>query len=135
MNNRPSSIRVFGSSLVANPYTPQFTPYVYGGDQPLPVVKPLPTSRVCSEEGCDDLIHAVRMCQRHYYQYRAALRKDPSLRKVRHSGFSPDSCGTSRGYERHRYWDVPVCDPCRDANTRYRRDLQAAKGAKKEAAA
>jgi len=112
--------------------------YQYNGTQRLADEKPRtePKSpQLCAEEDCEMRIHAVGLCQRHYYQYRAAYRKDPSLRKVRHSGFSDDSCGTTRGYERHKYWDVPVCDACRDANTAYRRGLAAKARAKKEAAA
>jgi len=109
--------------------------YQYNGTQRLADEKPKPVSksRICEEPDCESLIHAVRMCAHHYYRYRAALRKDPSLRKVRHSGFSDDACGTTRGYERHQYWKVPVCDACRDANTAYRRGLAAKARAKKEA--
>ena len=137
MSARTTTVRVFGSSLVANPYAPLFKEYVYRGDQPL-AAEPKKTrddAPVCSEEGCNLAAHAVGMCPRHYYRYRAAVRKDPSLRKERKAGFKPDKCGTPAGHQRHLYWKQEPCQACKTAKTRYRDERRAMAAAKKEAAA
>ena len=118
-------------------YIYPFKEYVYKGTQPLSDEKPKtrPSSPICEIEDCDMPIHGVGFCSRHYYRYRAAVRKDPSLRKKRPTGFQADACGTSRGYERHNYWSVPICDPCKAAHSKYRYERKLALKAKKEAAA
>lgn len=123
---------------VAPIYIYPFKEYVYRGTQRLSDEKPKvrrPDVPECEEEGCTDSVHGVGKCSRHYYRYRAAARKDPSLRKKRPTGFQDDACGTRPGYERHRYWNVPICDACRAEANKYRYERKLAAKAKKEAAA
>lgn len=118
-------------------YAYPFKEYRYNGSQPLSAEpkKTRPSSPPCTAEGCDAMSRAVGLCEHHYGVYRYAVRKDPSKRIVRPKSFQDDACGTSRGYERHQYWNVPLCDPCIDANTKYRRELKAKRKAKKETGA
>ena len=67
MNNRPSSLRVFGSSLVADPYSPQFKPYVFGGDR---TPAPEPAERICASDGCAGKHYAKGFCSKHYCAYK-----------------------------------------------------------------
>ena len=135
MNNRPSSVRVFGSSLVGNPYTPQFKQYVYGGDQFLAdePKKTRPSAPTCSEEGCEVQSSARGLCPVHYYRLvRAPKRGQEPGHKRRKTGvFRPDKCGTPAGVERHRYYGMEPCQPCRAAKSADRAARKAAK--KKEA--
>jgi hypothetical protein len=137
MSARPTSLRVLGSSLVANPYAPQFRPYRYNGADKIqaePVkLKTRADALPCDEPDCGHPSHALRLCLKHYYRYQKAVKKDPSLKRFPvQRGFEPDACGTTRGYERHRYWNHPTCDACQDAKSAYDR---ARKGRRKEAAA
>ena len=131
MNGRPSNVRVFGSSLVANPYSPQFRAYSYNGTDKIQPAKPVQKQSdpsLCEEPGCDSPVDRVRLCSLHYSRYKSALRKDPSIRREpTRRGFSDDACGTPRGYDRHRYWDVPLCDGCRVARTASDRERAAKK--------
>ena len=128
MNNRPSSIRVFGSSLVADPFSPQFRAYRYGGDQAQPAPKPQkPVVRVCAADGCDRAPHAKGHCERHYRKLLAGKPMDGDNR--RRTGFRPDTCGTTAGYSRHLRHKVLLCDPCREAKNKYDRTRRAGKRA------
>jgi len=106
MSARPTTIRVFGSSLVANPYTPQFRPYTYNGDVPLDK---------------DPDAH-----------YGRTPKPKPEPKPVRHE-FSPDKCGTPAGHQRHLYWKVPICEACREAKNEYWKIRKAAIRARKDA--
>ena len=78
MNGRPSNIRVLGSSLVADPYTPQFRAYRYGGDQPLSTDKAAANDKrpLCAEENCTrDNLKAHGLCGWHYEKARVARKK------------------------------------------------------------
>lgn len=125
MNSRPSSIRVFGSSLVTDPFTPQFRAYRYGGsDAFVPPVepKPAPVVRVCAAEGCETKPHAKGLCSTHY---RKELRGVPLEADGRRRAFEPSACGTVRGYSRHLHYGVELCQPCRDAKNTYDRARRA----------
>jgi hypothetical protein len=110
--------------------------YVYRGNQPL-AADPKSTrtpSPICEEAGCDRDAHAVRLCVSHYWQYRKALKADPSLLRTRpKQGFTPDKCGTQAGYQRHTYHNHPPCDPCIKAQSADRAKRKAAQ-AQREAA-
>ena len=78
MNGRPSNIRVLGSSLVADPCSPQFRAYRYGGDQPLATDKAAAAEkrRLCAADGCArDNIKAHGLCPNHYVKDRLARKK------------------------------------------------------------
>jgi hypothetical protein len=111
--------------------------YVYRGTKPL-TADPKSTrapSPACEEAGCDRDAHAVRLCVKHYWQYRKALKADPSLiRRPPKQGFSPDKCGTPAGRQRHTYWGQEPCDACKDAHNAYRNARKAAAQAQREAA-
>ena len=138
MRDRPVVLR--GYRTVSAPLYPERL-YVYRGDQPL-VTKRKKTREdapPCEEPGCDRQSHAVGLCPSHYYRYKDARRKDPSLPRReprRHAAFNPDACGTPRGHQRHKYWGQEPCQPCKTARTKYRRERRAIAEAKaKEKAA
>ena len=43
------------------------------------------------------------------YQYRGKIRDEEVL--------SHPKCGTDAGYQRHKYYKTPKCQPCKDAHT------------------
>ena len=85
--SRPTTIRVYGSSLAGPPAAP-FKRYVYNGTDRLKE-KPAP------------------------------LPPPKEKRTLPGKGvFKDDACGTPRGHQRHLYYNVPTCQPCRTAKTR-----------------
>jgi hypothetical protein len=77
MNGRTSTVRVFGSSLTADPFAPQFRPYVYGGDQPYTKGSdPVDGAGYCAKPGCAQTkFKAYGLCPWHYEQARIARKK------------------------------------------------------------
>ena len=127
MNGRPSIVRVFGSSLVANPYSPQFRAYSYNGtDRYVPPAnpKPAPVVRVCAADGCKGKPHAKGYCSTHYRKIRRGVSTDYDARP---RSFDPSRCGETAGYFRHLHYGVPLCDPCREAKNTYDRKRRAGK--------
>ena len=147
MNNRPSSIRVFGSSLVADPYTPQFRAYVYGGDVPLEKdpeihrgsVHGTPTAARLHYTNKEPLCDACRESERARWREDAKKRKKNPADRVYKTEFTSEKCGTNAGHQRHMYYGITPCDDCIAAHREYqqvrRAKRRAADKAKKEAAA
>lgn len=132
MNGRTSTVRVFGSSLTADPFAPQHRPYVYGGTDRLQPVEPVEqvekqparAGKGCLVDGCEKPHHAKGYCAHHRQKVRAGKPLDQDNRR---RPFDPSKCGTVAGYARHCHHDVPVCDPCRDAKNTYDRARHAEK--------
>lgn len=127
MSVTPLIIR--GYNLGTSPTSFPFRAYKYNGTDRVTAapVKTVPDAPTCDQEGCTRHAHAVGLCPDHYTRYRKALKADPSIRRQRPSGFRDDACGTNRGYQRHKYWGVELCQPCRDASNEYKRERKAAK--------
>ena len=68
-------------------------------------------------------------------QFGRAPKLKPQSTGPKQRGFSPEKCGTPAGHQRHLYWNVPICQPCRDAKTKYSAERKAQIQARKEAAA
>jgi hypothetical protein len=49
---------------------------------------------------------------------------------VKRSRKNPPPCGTESGYQRHRYYGEPRCDPCKAAHRLHNRAKYAAKVAR-----
>lgn len=77
MNGRTSTVRVFGSSLTADPFAPQHKPYVYNGDRPhAGEVDPVDGPGYCAKPGCAQTkLKAYGLCPWHYEQARIARKK------------------------------------------------------------
>jgi len=77
-------------------------------------------SSACREDGCDDIVKARGLCDRHYRQQerrREAAPRPPRKRR------EPARCGTRSGYKRHSRNGTPFCDACRAANAEHGREL------------
>ena len=131
MNDLPT-IRAF--SIGAPPAAP-FKPYVYNGDEPFaPSVTPPKLTREdvpCTVGDCTGVVHAKGLCSTHY---RKQKRGAPFDSDGRRGSFDPSLCGSIPGYRGHRRYDVPLCQPCREAKNAYDRARRAGTTRKKEAA-
>ena len=69
--SRPTTIRVYDSSLAGPPAAP-FKPYEYNGtDRLKPKPAPVPGAPVCGADDCEALPHAKGYCDLHYRRVKA----------------------------------------------------------------
>ena len=54
-----------------------------------------------------------------------AMRSVRKPRAPRRSRYEIPACGTDSAYHRHRYYDEPIDDACRDAHNAYERERSA----------
>lgn len=70
-------------------------------------------------------------CQAHYQDGTALCAACQAFYDERHSGRKKlpfgASCGTAAGYRRHMRLGEPICGPCREADSRYARELRLAR--------
>lgn len=110
---------VRGYRLSSGADSHELKPYVYNGTQPYVP----PTPKLCAAPSCETLAATRGLCGPHYHHHVKKGRPlDEPVTDHRRGTFRADKCGSYAGYNRHVYYGVPLCDPCKEAQNQYQRD-------------
>lgn len=127
-------IYVKGYRLSSGADVHEFRPYKYNGAQPF--TPPKPPSKTCSVADCIEPPFCRGFCSRHHsWHVKQGKPLDvPLPERVLTGHFQHEKCGTVPGHAQHRFYGVPVCEPCRDVYNAHQREYRKKAGSKMRAA-
>ncbi|AEJ92152.1 hypothetical protein SEA_YEET_95 [Mycobacterium phage Yeet] len=78
--------------------------------------------RTCTREDCERKHHARGYCKFHYKRWHDGVDLDRPYGPGRLRFFDWAMCGTPAQYKKHLRHNIPMCEPCRKAESRRQQD-------------